>query len=183
MNMNSQKTENLISLLLSLAHFLGSGQDRTNKYKQKEKDKNIMNKILAVNLYKSLKEVKRTKMSTLPILNHIKMQFTNGELVITSTDLETSSQAKCPAIMNEEWETCVNMIVKCDTSNTIVAHWHKFYPFLDFVKLHAEYEDVLEFTFNPDIQMMYIKIQGERSQAEFKCMDAMEFPAIAETLL
>lgn len=148
-----------------------------------------MNKVLAVNLYKTLKEVKRTKMSSLPILNHAKMQFTNGELIVTSTDLETALQAKCPAIMNEEWETCVNMVHKIETGHDENGYTHKigntykYYPFLDFVKLHAEYQDVLELTFNPEIQMMTIKVQGERSTSEFKCMDALEFPAIAENLL
>lgn len=137
-----------------------------------------MNKVLAVNLYKALKKVKKTKMSTLPILNHAKMEFSKGELTVTTTDLENPVQEKVSCILNEEWVTCVNMITRCDTSNTYKSHWQKFYPFLDFVKLHAEYNDVLEFTFNPGIQMMYVKIQGERSQAEFKCMDAQEFPVV-----
>jgi DNA polymerase III sliding clamp (beta) subunit (PCNA family) len=146
-----------------------------------------MNRVLAENLYKALKEVKRTKTHTLPILNHAKLEFTNGELIITSTDLEKSLQSKCPSIMEEEWTTCVPMVHEVETQHDKngnaryyydKGHIFKYYPFLDFVKVCAEYKDVLEFTFNPQTQTVTIKIQGERSNTEFKCMDAQEFPAV-----
>lgn len=148
-----------------------------------------MNKVLAVNLYNALKQVKRTKMHTLPVLNHALLQFREGELVITSTDLNDTLRAKCSCILNEEWETCVNMITWWEDKNwdRINKRWkkesHKYYPFLDFAKIHAEYNDVLEFTFNYTIQTMTIKVQGERSIAEFKCLDAQEFPSVAHQLV
>ena len=137
-----------------------------------------MNRVLATNLYKSLKEVKRTKIHSLPVLNYAKLEFTNGELIITSTDLEKPLQSKCPSIMEEEWSTCVPMQTKIDVSNTYRPVYHKVYPFMDFVKVCAEYEDVLELTFNPQIQVLTIKIRGERSITEFKCIDAEEFPQV-----
>lgn len=146
-----------------------------------------MNKVLAVNLYKALKNVKRTKISSLPVLNHAKMQFTNGELIVTTTDLENPVQEKVSCILNEEWSTCVLMVHKVETGHDENGYTHKigktykYYPFLDFVKLHAEYQDVLEFTFNPEVQIMTVRVQGERNTTEFKCMDALEFPC-AETL-
>ena len=142
------------------------------------KGENIMNKVLSENLYKALKEVKQTKISKyVPVYNHAKLEFTNGELLITTINPETkeSSQVRCPCILEEEFSTCVPMQSKIDVSNTYRPVWHKVYPFMDFVKVCAEYKDVLEFTFNPQIQTLTIKVQGERSYTEFKCIDAQEF--------
>ena len=80
--------------------------------------------------------------------------------------------------MEEEWSTYVPMQSEIDVSNTYRPVWHKVYPFMDFVEVCAEYEDVLELTFNPQIQILTIKVQGERSITEFKCIDAQEFPTV-----
>lgn len=138
-----------------------------------------MNKLLSVNLYKALKEVKITKISKIPILNHAKIEFVNGELLITATDLENILKSRCSCILEEEWTTCVPMQSKIDVSTTYKPHWNKIYSFLDFIKVCAEYEDVLEFTFEPKIQVITIKVVGERSTTIFKCMDAMEFPQVS----
>jgi hypothetical protein len=140
-----------------------------------------MNRILSENLYKALKQVKQTKIhKTLHFMNFEKLEFSNGELTITTLDADTfePSQVKCSCIMEEEWSTCVPMQKKIDVSDTRRPVWHKVYPFMDFIKVVAEYKDVLEFTFDPKIQTLKIKIQGERSVTEFKCIDAQEFPAV-----
>jgi len=143
-----------------------------------------MNKTLSENLYEGLKKVKITKVNKyLPVLNYAKLEFSNGELTITTTDLENSYIAKVPCIMNDEFSTCVPMQTRIDVSKTRCPVYHKIYPFMDFIEVCAEYRDVLEFTFDPKIQILTIKVQGERSITEFKCIDAEEFPAIAASLV
>ena len=142
-----------------------------------------MNVVLAENLYQALKQVKRTNIHALPVLNHVKMEFTNGELYLTTTNLDKPLQSKCACRINEEWSTCVLMVHKIEEVIGYMAGYgvpiyakHKAYPFFDFVKLHAEYKDVLLMEFIPETQMLIISVQGERSKSEFKCLDAMEFP-------
>jgi hypothetical protein len=137
-----------------------------------------MNRVRAKNLLNALKEVKITKISKTPILNHARLQFEDGYLVMTSTDMGEVYQAKCPAIMDEEWATCVPMQNKIDISPTYRPQWKKVYPFMDFVAVCAEYDDVLELTFEPTIQILTIKVQGERSTSEFKCLHVREFPSV-----
>ena len=145
-----------------------------------------MNKVLAVNLHKALKQVKITEVSESPILNHAKFEFSNGRLKITTTDLQEVYTAECSCILNEEWATCVPMVHKCKTGHdskgntSYRSHTFKYYPFLDFVGICAEYKDVLEFTFDPTMQIMTVKVQGERSTTTFKCLDIQEFPAVKE---
>lgn len=127
-----------------------------------------MNRVLATDLYKALKKVKITKISASPILNHARIEFINGELLLTSTDLENTFESKCACILEEEWATCVPMQGKKNN--------YKVYPFLDFIKVCAGYNDLLAFTFDPKIQVITIKVVGERSITTFKCMDSVEFP-------
>lgn len=137
-----------------------------------------MNRLLSENLYKALKKVKQTKIHKyIPVNNYAKLEFKNGELVITTLNIDTNelSEVKCPCILEEEWSTCVPMQSKIDVSNTYRPIWHKVYPFMDFIEVCAEYKDVLEFTFNPEIQILTIKVQGERNKTEFKCIDTIEF--------
>lgn len=141
----------------------------------------MTNKVLAENLYKALKQVKRTKLYALPVLNHVRLAFVNGEIELTTTDLDTVSKSKCASIMNEEWSTCVPLMLRANThhdehgNQTRKEHKYKYYPFLDYVKVHAEYQDVLEMEFNPDLQILTITCG--RSKTEFKCLDAQEFPS------
>jgi DNA polymerase III sliding clamp (beta) subunit (PCNA family) len=136
----------------------------------------MSNKILAENLFKSLKEVKRTKIHSLPVLNYALLDFSNGELHITTTDLEDTITVKCPCRLDEEFSTCVLMVHKVNDlyPNGRIKASYKYYPFLDYIKVMAEDNAVLEFTFNPDVQILAIK--SGRSTTEFKCLDAMEFP-------
>lgn len=141
-----------------------------------------MNKLLAENLYKALKQVKRTKIHPLPVLNHAKLEFSNGELTITTTDLDEPITVKCPCILNEEWSTCVLMVHKCDVVIGYYAGYgtaktanHKLYPFLDYIKVMAEDKAVLGFEFIENTETMIIT--SGRSRTEFKCLDALEFPS------
>lgn len=135
-----------------------------------------MNKVLAGNLYKALKKVKITTISKTPVLNHARLDFADGELLITSTNLEKTFQEKVSCILEEEWSTCVNMVNRVDVSDTRVPRWYKFYPFIDFAKVHAEYKDVLLFSFDEKVQIMTVQVRGEKSKFEFKCIDVAEFP-------
>lgn len=141
-----------------------------------------MNKVLSENLYKALKEVKITKIyQSLPILNYARLEFKDGWLIVTTSDLENTYTAKCSCIMEEEYSTCVPMVHEITgyfTVNSRKKSTRKFYPFLDFLKVCAEYKDVLELSFNPKVQILTVKVQGERSITEFKCLDAVEFPAV-----
>jgi hypothetical protein len=140
-----------------------------------------MNTVLAENLYKSLKAVKRTTIHSLPVLNYAKLEFSNGELLVTTTDLEKPITAKCAARVESEWSTCIPMVNKWTDKHwdkfkeRWVTESHKYYPFHDFVKVMAEYQEVLELEFLPDVQILVIHCGKSRS--EFKCLDAMEFPA------
>lgn len=138
----------------------------------------MSNKLLAENLYKALKEVKCTKVHSMPVLNHAKLDFSNGELTITTTDLENTITVKCTCRLNEEWSTCVPMvnIYKELYPNKSVKKSYKYYPFIDYIKVMAEDKAVLDFIFNPNVQILTIK--SGRSTTEFKCLDAMEFPMV-----
>jgi len=138
-----------------------------------------MNTVLSVDLYNALKKVKITKISKIPVLNHVHLEFINGELLLTSTDLENTKKSKCPCCIEEEWSTCLPMQSKIDVSTTYKPVWHKVYTFMDFVEVCAEYKDILEFTFEPKIQTVTIKVRGERNTSTFKCIDSLEFPVIA----
>ncbi len=143
-----------------------------------------MNRVLSDKLYKSLKDVKISKPHKLPVLNYAKLEFLNGELIITTTDLEEIFISRVPCIVEEEFSTCVPMLIEvtgkwsynCNSRKST----RKFYPFIGFVKVCAEYKDVLEFSFNAGTQILTIKVQGERSVTEFKCIHTDKFPAIPE---
>ena len=145
-----------------------------------------MNKVLAKNLYKALKKVQIRGFSKTPILNHVRFDFANGELLITTTNLEKVLQEKASCILEEEWSTCMPMVTNVDISETRRPKLHKFYPLVDFAKVHAEYEDVLLFSFDEKSQTITVQVQGEHSEFKFKCMDVSEFPvwksAEAETI-
>lgn len=127
-----------------------------------------MNRVLAENLYAALKQVKRTSIHSLPVLNYIRLRFFYGELHLTTTDLENFLTAKCACQLNEEWATCVPMVHRV-TRRT-------FYPFIDYIKVMMGCADVLDLSFDPSIQIL--TVSAGTSRAEFKCLDAQEFPPV-----
>ena len=140
-----------------------------------------MNTVLAENLYQAIKSVKQTEFSSLPVLNHVKIEFKEGWLHVTKTDLENTLQAKCAARVEQEFSTCVPMIVKVsyyDTSKKSAPKvTRKYYPFLDYLRVMAEYKEVLEIEFIENIQTLVIYCG--KSKTEFRCIDSSEFPPIA----
>jgi DNA polymerase III sliding clamp (beta) subunit (PCNA family) len=133
-------------------------------------------KIQATELYKAVKAVKRTEFSpTLLILNHARIRLTDEGMKITTTDLEKSLTETVHFWGNgDRWETCVPMINKTKSGDYRHEKIHKFYPFLDWLKVAAEYKETLELEFVENIQLL--KIKAGASRTEFKCIDAQEFP-------
>lgn len=142
-------------------------------------------RVLTENLYKAVKAVKRTELSSLPVLNHAWLRTENGYLVISTHDLETPLTVHCAARVNEDFSTCVLMVHKKEVvtgykisfGTTIeMTGKHKFYPFFDYLKVMAKQEPVLDLFFDPSVQLLTIK--AGTSTTVFKCLDAQEFPLV-----
>jgi len=140
-------------------------------------------RVLAENLYKAVKAVKRTKISTLPVLNYAWLRTEEGRLVVSTVDFITSPLTEtCAARVNVDFSTCVPMVLETKVNHnkdgyfTSVEHKAKFYPFLDWLKVMQECEDVLDLYFDPSTQILTVK--ADKSTTEFKCLDAREFPPV-----
>jgi len=139
--------------------------------------------VLSKPLYTAIKAVKVTEISPLPVLNHCLLRTFNGNLTVTTASL-TNGGIKAikkivPCRVDQDFETCVLMVHRPPKQFIKGRGWvkyPKFYPFLDYLKVIAECEDVLTLSLNPDIQILTIK--AGRSVTEFKCLDAQEFPAV-----
>lgn len=140
-----------------------------------------MIQILASELYKAVKAVKTSNYSSLPVLNHARMRIDDesGYLTVTTTDLETPRTAKASCRWDDVLDVCVPMIVK--TKNKVGYNrnakvtTHTYYPFVDWLKVMAEYKELL--TIELDQKTMTLKASTKNSRTYFKCMDAQEFPA------
>jgi len=137
-----------------------------------------MIQILAENLYKAVKAVKITEVSHLPVLNHarLKIDESTGYLTVTTTDLERPQTEKVSCRWDAPFETCVPMVHKCETNPNGCGETttRKFYPFLDWLKVMAEYKEVLTMTLDEKTQITTVKAGNTR--ATFKCMDAGDYP-------
>ena len=138
------------------------------------------NAVLAENLFRAVKEVKITKGSPLPILNHARLTVKDGQITITTTDLEKVYKASARARTEDPFETCIPMYLKTTChpggygkgSKTITTH-----PFFDWCKVMATCGyGILALEFNPSVQILTIR--AENSRTEFKCLDAREFPPL-----
>lgn len=140
------------------------------------------NRILAKNLYKAVKAVKRTEIHSMPIINTVRLSFEEGQCKVTTVELTDSgfkaATETAPSIMNSEWAACLTMVHKVEVhpNGRYKGTKQKFYPFLDYLKIMAEYDEVLEMDFDPTIQTVTIKAGSSRST--FKCIDAQEFPPV-----
>jgi hypothetical protein len=148
--------------------------------------------IQATDLYKAANQVKRTEFwKTLPVLNHALLQLTDEGLKITTyaflpadkgsektkKDVKTSDPVRYWG-NGERWSTCVPMVNS--VTNDLGYHrksTHKYHPFIDWLKVAAEYKDTLELEFVEQIQTLRIK--SGKTITEFKCLDAQEFPSIS----
>jgi hypothetical protein len=140
-------------------------------------------RVLTENLYKAVKAVKRTELSSLPALNHAWLRTENGNLAISTHDLETPITAHCAARVNENFSTCVLMVHKMEVVTGYVygggeiVGKRKLYPLLDYLKVMAEQEPVLDLFFDPSLQLLTIK--AGTSTTVFRCLDAQEFPPVS----
>lgn len=146
-----------------------------------------MTTILAENLYKAVKSVKRTTPHSFPVLNCALFKVDDGRVTVTTTDLEKPLTDSAVCRQEEpSWSTCVPMInvIKNKVGYNYGAKEckHKYYPFLDYVKVMAESKEVLEVTLDPSTQILTIttgKFSPMKSRTEFKCIDSQEFPPVA----
>lgn len=119
--------------------------------------------ILAKNLYQMVKAVagKASMKSRFPILSHIRLAITPDGLECNATDLEKWGTSRTRFYNRHE-----HTLVTCVPAKT----------FTDWLKIAADYKDVLTLTLDEQVQVLTVKSAGTR--ATFKCMDAAEFPAI-----
>lgn len=119
-----------------------------------------MNRILTTTLLQAVKEVyTRYNSKTLPVLNYVLIQEQEGRLMLASTDLTTFNTAHASAIIEDAFTTCVPMK-----------------PLRDWLAVTAKYTEIIELSFEARTQTLRIK--ADNTRAEFKCIDAQEFPAI-----
>jgi len=141
---------------------------------------NTPNAVLAENLFAAVKEVKITKKSSFPILNHARMTVRDNEITLTTTDLENVRIGKCRARTEEPFETCVPMYLH--TQCFIQGKGYKpitTHPFFDWCKVMNQCGyNILALNFDPRTQILTITTSNSRT--EFKCLDAQEFPAATE---
>ena len=137
--------------------------------------------ISARELYEAAKAVKQTEIQPLPILNHARIRLTDEGLKITTARLtDEGFKAETDGAHfwgnGERWETCVPMvrIVNTYPNGSYRPQKRKFYPFLDWLRVMAEFKETLELEFDPQVQILTIRAGNSRT--EFKCIDAQEFP-------
>ena len=128
-----------------------------------------MTTVLCTNLFEAARKVKRTlpkNLKSLPVLSCIHLYHHDGNLGLTTTDLEKPLTEYVPArIDGDEWETCVGMK-----------------PFLDWLRvtvvsskeIRQGVSDQINLTLDASTQIL--KIKAGNTRAEFKCIDALEFP-------
>lgn len=131
-----------------------------------------MTRVLSQYLYKAAKAAYCKGTKTLPILNHYNLYTRDGylhiEAVDTSGETWTLAAEQTPARVENEIDTCIPMR-----------------PFRDWLSVTAKYKSVLEMTLDERTQIVTIREtpaadNGEPlapSRAQFKCLDAREFPA------
>jgi hypothetical protein len=147
-----------------------------------------MTTVLATNAYKAAKEVKITKPSPLPVLNHALLTTEAGWLVITTAEMTDdgikAKRAKIAARVTDEFSTCVPMYHKViwdefERGRGQVKHTITTHPFLDWLAVthnpRKDAPDQIDLTLDEKTQTL--KIKAGNTRAEFKCIDAQEFPA------
>lgn len=138
-----------------------------------------MIEISAKQLYEAFRAVKHTEWSTLPALNYALITLTDDGLTCTTCTLANNEKGKDIKKSDpvryyangERWQTCVPLITKTQDR---ARNWHKFYPFLDWLRVMAEYRETLTIAFDPAVQILTVRAGS--STTEFKCLDACEFP-------
>ena len=128
-----------------------------------------MTTVLCTNAYKAAYKANkaRTKNNSLPIASTMLIRHHDHHMLFTPFAWKEHAELTeaIPArIDGDEWSTCVPAK-----------------PFIDWLRvtqLGRGENDQIELTFRDEIQMLYIKAGNAR--AEFKCLDAMEFPTFQD---
>lgn len=126
--------------------------------------------ILSTTAYNAARKVKQARKQTygLPVLDCIHLYHHEGRFGMTTTNLDKPLTEYIPCLWHgETWETCVPAR-----------------PFIDWLKAtQPNKEDKayhrserMELDFCPITQTL--KITAGNTRAEFKCIDAQEFPPI-----
>lgn len=125
-----------------------------------------MSRILAENAAKAARAVYITGKKQFPVLDCIKVGFSDGYLTMTSFDWvkQEPKTEKVPARYDgETWETCVPMRA-----------------LKDWLGVVAKSKEVLTLEFDPLSQDLTITtdplVTGTKSRTIFKCIDAQDFP-------
>jgi len=143
-------------------------------------------------LLKALNSVKKiqTKYSKYsPVLNHILLEFKDGTLTITATNLVDIKIETVPYFHTGfEFSTCVPAynqwtkpiliweMVDDELKQVRKSKTTKVRPFIDMIKIISEYEKWVFFSF--DEKMQEIIIYNDNSKTSMKCIDAQEFPSV-----
>lgn len=114
--------------------------------------------VLTENMLKGAKIVKQKKRHPLPVLNHVHLYTDEGRLGMATSNGDKVTVHMVPARVDAEFETCAPLG-----------------PLTDWLRVTAEYDALLILTFDPRVQIL--TIQAGNTRAEFKCIDAAEFPA------
>jgi len=148
------------------------------------------NAVYAPALFEALKPITgiQKKKSSLPVLNHCLLEF--GEsLKFYCTNLEDNYSSEI--IYNskgDKFSTCVPTFWHGEVIKGYASGGHAIYgektlrPFLDYIKLLAQNKEWFIVEFDSKTQTLKV-LSGAKleSRAQFKCMDAQEFPAVSKT--
>jgi len=121
---------------------------------------------LSKNLYKAMRAVKNTlprDLKKLPILNCARFSYHEGRIALTSMTYEKDTLTPVTEYASCIWEG--------DTWETYVP----MKPFTDWLRVTASYGEVLELSYDPQREVLQIK--ADNTRAEFRCINAQEFPA------
>ena len=137
----------------------------------------------------SVKKVQTKYNKYLPVLNHILLEFKDGTLTITTTNLVDTKIETVPYFHTGfEFSTCVPgynqwtkpiliwEMVDDELKQVRKSKTTKVRPFIDMIKIISEYEKWVFFSF--DEKMQEIIIYNDNSKTSMKCIDAQEFPSV-----
>lgn len=129
--------------------------------------------VLATNAYQAASKVKKaaTPVKSLPVSSHILITVHDGHLVFTPFRWEERAEhaeAIRARVDGDEWATCIPARAFVDWLRVTQEKPSRKDP-------HA-LGDQIHMDFDPTIQI--VKITAGNTRAEFKCIDAQEFPPI-----
>lgn len=137
-----------------------------------------MTTVLATNLYKAARKVKPVGRAAYPILACIRLSHHEGRLQLTTWHPDAPQIEYVSARTDSDlFETCVPARAFTDWLYVTQVKQIKTPKNgkISDAQYHAWQSDKIELTFDPKLQIL--KIRAGNTRAEFKCIDALEFPA------